>query len=179
MANLRYSINTKLLVEVYHSLIHSYLRYGIIVWGNAPEATLKPLQILINRALRIMTFAPFGRIDLKPIYRELKVLDVKDTLFLETSKHMFKLKNDLFPLKFADYFTCYNVSASSSSNSYALRSNVRHNDVRIITRLQSSNKSIQVRGERLWNNMSEDNRAISTFSCFKRIIKRMLIQNHN
>ena len=41
-----------------------------------------------------MTFAPFGRIDLKPIYRELKVLDVKDTLFLENSKHMFKLKND-------------------------------------------------------------------------------------
>ena len=113
-----------------------------------------------------MTFAPFGRIDLKPIYRELKVLDVKDTLFLETSKHMFKLKNDLFPLKFADYFACNNSPISSNSTSYALRSNARNNNLRIITRLQSSNKSIQVRGERLWNNISEDKRAISTFSCF-------------
>ena len=58
-------------------------------------------------------------------------------------------------------------------------SNVRHNHVSIITRLQSSNKSIQVRGERLWNNISEDNRAISTLSCFKKIIKRMLIENHD
>ena len=126
-----------------------------------------------------MTFAPFGRVDLKPIYRELKVLDIKDTLILETSKHMFKLKNDLLPLKFADYFTRNDFPASSSSNLYALRSNVRHNHVNIITRLQSSNKSIQVRGERLWNNISEDTRAISTLSCFKKIIKRILIENHD
>ena len=179
LSRLRHCLNSLVLVEIYNALIHSYVRYGIIVWGNASEATLKPLQVLINRALRIMTFAPFGRVDLKPIYRELKVLDIKDTLILETSKHMFKLKNDLLPLKFADYFTRNDFPASSSSNLYALRSNVRHNHVNIITRLQSSNKSIQVRGERLWNNISEDNRAISTLSCFKKIIKRILIENHD
>ena len=64
LANLRYCVNTSILREVYHSLIHSYLRYGVIVWGNASENTLQPLTYLVNRAARIMTFAPFGRIDL-------------------------------------------------------------------------------------------------------------------
>jgi len=77
MARLRYSMNTNVLVEVYHSLIHSYLRYGIMVWGNASESTLQPLKCLINRAVRIITFAPFGRVDLEPIYGYLKILDVE------------------------------------------------------------------------------------------------------
>ena len=78
---------------MYYALLHSYLRYGILTWGNAYDATLKPLQILVNRALRIITFAPFGRVDLNPIYKELKLLDVKSTFYFETSKFMFKLKN--------------------------------------------------------------------------------------
>ena len=81
MVNLRYSINTKLLVEVYHSLIHSYLRYGIIVWGNASNSILQPLKSLINRAVRIITFAPFGRVDLEPIYSYLKVFDEEKVFF--------------------------------------------------------------------------------------------------
>ena len=81
MVNLRYSINTKLLVEVYHSLIHSYLRYGIMVWGNASNSTLQPLKSLINRSVRIIKFAPFGRVDLEPIYSYLKILDVEKVFF--------------------------------------------------------------------------------------------------
>ena len=68
LANLRYCVNIDLLREVYHSLVHSYLRYGILVWGNASESNLQPLKCLVNRAVRIMTFAPFGRVVLHPIY---------------------------------------------------------------------------------------------------------------
>ena len=92
MTNLRYSISTNVLVEVYHSLIHSYLRYGIMVWGNASESTLQPLKCLINRAVRIITFAPFGRVDLELIYGYLKILDVEKVFYLETSKYMYKSK---------------------------------------------------------------------------------------
>ena len=63
LAKLRYSMSTNLLRDVYHALIHSYMRYGILTWGNASQTSLKPLKVLINRAVRIMTFTPFGRID--------------------------------------------------------------------------------------------------------------------
>ena len=89
---------------------------------------------------------------------------------------MFKLKNNLFPLKFADYFV---RSEDSSPNSYHLRSNVRNSNVQIaITRLRSSNKSIQIRGEKLWNDLPDDTKVISTFPCFKKMIKSHLIENH-
>ena len=104
LANLRYCVNVNLLREVYHSLVHSYLRYGILVWGNASESTLQPLKCLINRAVRIMLFAPFGRIDLDPLYDYLKILDVDKVKMLETSKFMYKQKNNAFPVTIAYYF---------------------------------------------------------------------------
>ena len=81
LSKLRHCLSVKVLVEIYNALIHSYVRYGIITWGNAPDSTLNPLQTLLNRAVRILTFAPFGHVDLKPIFKELYILDVKNTFF--------------------------------------------------------------------------------------------------
>ncbi len=171
LAKLRHCLTSKLLIEIYHALIHSYLRYGILTWGNASDSTLKPLQTLINRALRIMTFAPFGRIDLKPLYSDLHILDVKNTCFLETSKFMFKRKNQLLPIRFANHFE---NRYSSTSNVYDLRSGVRRNH--IVTRLLSSESSIQIRGERLWNGIPDIIKQATTSTGFKRLVKCMLIE---
>ena len=63
-----------------------------MVWGTASDDTLEPLEAVINRAIKIMMFVPFGPADLKPIYRDLKLLDVKNVFKLETAKDMFKVK---------------------------------------------------------------------------------------
>ena len=76
LAKLRHSVNSKILIEIYHALIHSYVRYGILTWGNACDNALNSLQVILNRAIRIMTFAPFGRIDVQAIFKELGILDV-------------------------------------------------------------------------------------------------------
>ena len=89
LAKLRHCIGTNVLVEIYHALIHSYVRYGILAWGAETETTLKPLQTLLNKALRIITFAPFGRVDVEPLYKELFILDVGDTFILKTCKFMY------------------------------------------------------------------------------------------
>ena len=51
LAKLRHCVDTKTLVNVYHALINSYIRYGIIAWGSASKATLNPLQTLLNKAI--------------------------------------------------------------------------------------------------------------------------------
>ena len=86
LAKLRHCVNTNILKEFYHALSYSYIRYGLIVWGNALPTTLKPVQALMNRAARIITFSPFGHIDMKPIYECLEILDLKNAFLLETSK---------------------------------------------------------------------------------------------
>ena len=68
LAKLRNCVGIDILKNVYHALVHSYLRYGILVWGHATKSVLKPFEILANKAIRIMTFAPFGNIDLKSVY---------------------------------------------------------------------------------------------------------------
>ena len=80
LVKVRNCVSTETLREIYHALIHSYLRYGIIVWGNAKKTTIQPLITLINRAVRIMSFAPFGQIDLKAIFKEFRLLDM-DLIF--------------------------------------------------------------------------------------------------
>ena len=92
LARLRNCTSTDVLKNVFHALIHSYLRYGILIWGNASQSVLSPLQILLNKAVRIMVFAPCGNIDLTPAYDYLKILDVAKIFMLETGKFHYKFE---------------------------------------------------------------------------------------
>lgn len=65
-----------------------------------------------------MTFTPFGRTDLVPIYSIIRILDVEQVLYLETCKYMFKLKTDLLPTNIGSYF---DVPWSNTTHSYNLR----------------------------------------------------------
>ena len=47
LAKIRHYVDTNTIVNIFHALVNSYARYGIIVWGNASKATLKPLQTMI------------------------------------------------------------------------------------------------------------------------------------
>lgn len=54
---------------VYDSSSFGYVRYGILAWGNISESGMQPINNLLNKAIRIITFAPYGPLDLKPIYK--------------------------------------------------------------------------------------------------------------
>ena len=77
---------------MYHALVNSYIRYGIVVWGGASSSALKPLQTLLNKAIRIISFAPYGNLDLIPAYKELQLLTVEKTYALELAKLTYKSK---------------------------------------------------------------------------------------
>ena len=96
LALLRHRTNISVLREVYFALVNSYARYGILAWGNASGVTLEPLKVLLNKAIRIITFAPFGPLDLDPIYRELEILTLNQTITLEKGKFMLKKEKNYF-----------------------------------------------------------------------------------
>ena len=64
ISKIRHCVNLSTLKTIYYALGYSYIRYCNIVWGNATKNTLKPLVATQNRLIRIMAFAPFGRIDI-------------------------------------------------------------------------------------------------------------------
>ena len=117
LSKLRNCVSIETLREVYHALIHSYLRYGIIAWGTAPPDILKPLQSISNRAIRIMCFAPFGKIDLAPLFEILEILKIEQIYQLETGKFVFKEKKNMLPVCIAKHFDI----RSTPQYSYNLR----------------------------------------------------------
>jgi hypothetical protein len=45
-------ITLKYLIVVYHSLFHSHIRYGLLLWGNSSGC--KRVLLLQKKALRVM-----------------------------------------------------------------------------------------------------------------------------
>ena len=149
----------------YFALVHSYLRYGIIVWGSAASSVLKPLQTIVNKILRIMTFAPLGNIDLQPIYDYLKVLNIDQLFSLETGKLLYKLnKNQIIP-NIGGYFE---IDPYVNQHDYGLRSRSTNAPTRLVCRTKSSEKSLQVRGLKLWQSLPSEVTDSESLNIFKK-----------
>ena len=52
IAKLKQYVKMQSLVSVYHALVHPYLNYGCILWGNNYEAPVSQLVKLQNEASR-------------------------------------------------------------------------------------------------------------------------------
>ena len=97
LAKVRHYVGIQTLSNVYYALVNSYVRYGLTSWGNASAESLKPLETLVNRAVRIMSFAPLGRLNAKPVYKHLKILNSKKLLLLNQQNLFLKSKMICYP----------------------------------------------------------------------------------
>ena len=120
-----------------------------------------------------MTFTPFGRIDLNPLYECLKILDVNKVKYFETSKYLFKLKKNLLPTTIGNYFESIN---NRGTHNYSLRNRERPVS-QIFPRLAPGENSIQYRGEKIWNEIPQDIQNLDSFKKFKRVMKMNLLES--
>ena len=167
-------ININVLKNVYHALVHSYIRYGILIWGNTSQSVINSLQTLMNKAIRIMTNAPFGNIDLSPAYKQLEILQVSKVKSLEVGNFHFKLVNNLLPVKIGNFFL---TSADQEiHHSYGLRSRSRTEPPRFSFNSTTGRKSIQYTGSKIWEDLPADIKNSETFMIFKKSYKKYLLE---
>ena len=145
LIKIRNCVSIQTMREIYDALIHFYLRYGIIVWGNISKNVAKPLISLINWAIRIMSFAPFWRVDLKTVHQNLKILEIDQIFEHESAKFMYKKKNCLIPTKVGEYFQ----QRAQPTHNYNLRSRPDAPHRKIIYRSTIGETSMLIRGEKL------------------------------
>ena len=152
MYKLKHILPAYVLKQLYFAFFHPHLLYGIIIWAATFKSYLEPLNILQNKAIKIIDNRKWcDRVT--PIYKHLHILKLEDLLNLETSKFMFKLMNgsQLQPGIFSSFFTKVSnihsrITRSSLNNSLYLP-NLRSN------RLQ---RSIRYRGVKIWNDVPND-----------------------
>ena len=151
------------------------MHYGAVAWGNASTEVLQPLRTLINRAMKIMSFSPFGRVATRPIYDYFKILDIDQTFVLEYGKFIFKSKNNLLPMStIASHFS----REEGSNHDYNMR--IRNAGTSIVpVELLSTyaQKSIQHKAAKIWGDIPASIRGLEFFGTFKRQYKKHLLLN--
>ena len=76
---LRYHVKTELLRTVYFAIFDSVLRYAVQVWGQHRNQTIKEIEKLQEKAIRMMSFK--GRNNpTNPLFKELEIMKLKDIL---------------------------------------------------------------------------------------------------
>jgi len=174
MAKLRHSVDIDTLKNVYYSLVHSYIRYGIMIWGTASSSALSPLHTALHKVLRIMTFAPYGNIDLKPIYDFLKVLNLEQIFTFEIGKFLYKSNHNLLPPSSQGNY--FEQDPFANLHSYGLRSRTVNAPTRLIRRTKFAEKSIQIGGSQMWNKIPENIQGANSINIFKKSFKTFLLE---
>ena len=81
LSKIRYCVSKETLHMVYYGIFSSLLIYGSQVWGQQ-NAVTKKLQILQNKALRIMHFQP-PRTSATPLFKVSNILKINDFINLQ------------------------------------------------------------------------------------------------
>ena len=198
IAKLRCCMESKLLKNIYYSLVYSHLTYGIQVWGSACSTLTEKLLILQKKAVRILSGcqyfqiygAPAGPLPAsEPLFRKLEILKLDDIFKLHIAKFIFSCLARKTPNLFFDWFTInyslHSHSTTSSTvivqNSYfdvgnAVYTNTLHTKGSNLSVYGA--KQIKVMGPILWNNLPTKIRESNTLSSFKYHLKKYMIEQY-
>ena len=109
---------------IYHSLVGSKLRYGLICWATAPKYLLNKVNVVHNKIIRYLSFSkPCSRA--WPLYCKLKVLPLEILIQIEWGKTVFRFQSNTLPPIFDNYFKKpshhHNTRYSSGNNFEVVR----------------------------------------------------------
>ena len=76
---------------LYHGLVGSKLRYGLICWATAPRYLLNKINVVHNKIITYMAFSK-RCVNFWPLYCNLKILPLNILIKIEFAKTMFKFK---------------------------------------------------------------------------------------
>ena len=93
LTNLRTYVNLSTLKCAYYGLIYPHLQYCSSLWGQASKTSLKPVQTLQNKALKIMTNTRWHH-SASPLYQTLQLLKFNDIVKLQLAKIMHCVHNN-------------------------------------------------------------------------------------
>ena len=188
MYKIRYFVNSKILMNLYYSLIYPHLLYAIQVWGSAFDSNINKVTILQKKAIRMMTFNDGSFVNdgplahTAPLFKELKILKLKDIYELRIIQFLYDSINGISPIQFKSWFTL-----SANLHSHATRTN--STNLEDNSELTETNnlfipyvrttyyglKSIKVTGPKIWNNIPHNIKNIESRNVFIRTLKRHLL----
>ena len=103
ISKLCYVFPTSSLVHLYYAIIHPHLLFGLLVWGSIFSSYLAKLQILQNKAIRIITNSDICA-SISPQFNKLGISKLSDSYTYETAKIMHQHFNNALSLSLSSLF---------------------------------------------------------------------------
>ena len=123
IAKMRHYLNQKNLINLYYVFFYSQILYGILGWGCASQTRKRPIQILQNKVLRIISKTSWkDKIMNNTLYYKYKFLKIDDIYNYEVGKFMYLNDIKALPQIFESYFLSldlarnYNTRSKSNKN---------------------------------------------------------------
>ena len=103
LAKIRHYVPYDTLLNIYYAIFNSHLIYGCQIWGQHKSQLLEKLNIIQNKALRIINFkSPRDHAD--PLYHHSKILKLNDHISLMNCLFAYDQHKQNLPGVFKDYF---------------------------------------------------------------------------
>ena len=156
------------LLNIYRSLIFSYMSYGLAAWGQAAKTHLQKLLVLQKRVHCLMYFSE-PRAHAVPLFITSNILPI-NMLYVETvSSLMYDVSRLSVPSNISDLFTKVNEihthkTRSSSSDNFYIKS----------SSLSLNQRSFVRFGAKLWNSYQDKFRQLPK-SAFKKLVDGLLL----
>ena len=161
-----------ILSKIYYAFIHSYLNYGLIIWGATPAFNLFKLCRIQNKALRVITGTGW-REHAPPLYATQKILQLSKLITYSVAKFMHKFTNKKLPATFNHFFT-----AVAKIHSRYTRNSTKPNQYFIpFFHTSRSQRTIKFRGAKTWNAVPDDLKRVNFYQ-FKLKFKQYLLNNN-
>ncbi len=163
---IRKLLTNQALMLVYHGLVGSKLRYGLVCWATANKFLLNKVNVAHNTIITYLTFSKrCSRI--WPLYCQLKVLPLDILIQIEYGKTMYKFNKGLLPPVFDTYF----------NTTHQHETRFRSNNNLAVLRISSANDKSRLRyiGPKIWLDIEPTIREASSLKVFVKQYRNHLI----
>ena len=168
VSKVRHYLDRGSVMLIYNSLFESRLRYGILGWGTASECDLHKLKVLQNRVARFITFSPFYRTALIPIYANLRILPLQDQLNLQKAIFMHSFYYGTLPYTLSLY-------CNHPMHDYSTRYTANKNYFLPFANTNRDQTSIKFDGPKVWADVPKQLKEIAFRKPFSRKMKEYKI----
>ena len=148
ISKLRYNAPFQICLQVYYAIFYSHLIYGCNVWGLTSEENINKLQVLQNKCVRIMTFAPWNS-STNHLFIRLNLLKVREIININHLKLVYDFQCQRLP---DDLMSLFRLSKDVHTTNLMLNSAI--NNLLFIPTIETKtygNKSIRYHCAKLWN----------------------------
>jgi len=91
ICKLKHTLLSKALLNLYYTMVHPHLLYGISIWGNMHNKSLNRLATLQNKAVKTIAGAQWQDYSM-PYYAQLRILKLNPPSKIQNAKTLKKFQ---------------------------------------------------------------------------------------